>query len=497
MDDYMPNLGQVRECDVLVVGCGGAGAMAAITAREEGADVLVIEKSDDGGGSTRDAGGNIRSFLDLDKAIRHYALVTRGNTAMDVIEACVRTAAELPNWLSTHGGQQVSAAPHGKAAARVYPASSEHSVFDDLDGADGIGPRYRIAPDTWTKETGPAPGGTTLWQVLAASLNALDIPILYSIRARRLERDVATGRIVGVHGETRDGPIEVRARRGVVLASGGFADNPVMKLDYFGADLPSLCAPGRRMGDGIRMAQDVGADLHHMNSIAATYGYRFPDHEGAFLAQMKGTGFIITDRLAHRYDDESSLDSHSAGLTATVPDAQTGSYLRMPSYLIFDEETRYDGPIVRNISGFNAGFDWSHDNSREIKRGWIKQASSISELADQLELPADNLVATVEQYNAACAGEVEDPYGRKIDMMRAIASEPFYGVPMWPSLFNTQGGPKRNGRGEVISVFGDPIPGLYSAGELGSMWSVFYPGAGNITEALATGVIAGRSAASL
>ena len=99
------------QCDVVVCGLGGAGAMAAITAAESGANVMVVERTDDGGGSTRDSGGNIRTFNDAEMAIEHYAHLSYGSTAVDVIRAMVETSVTLPDWFASHGGQQVFGNP--------------------------------------------------------------------------------------------------------------------------------------------------------------------------------------------------------------------------------------------------------------------------------------------------------------------------------------------------------------------------------------------------
>ena len=100
----------------------------------------------------------------------------------------------------------------------------------------------------------------------------------------------------------------------------------------------------------------------------------------------------------------------------------------------------------------------------------------------------------MRKYNRA-AVDGGDEFGRQPAEMVPLREPPFYGIPVWPALFNTQGGPRRGAGGEVIGTDGTPIPGLFSAGELGSIWGSLYPGAGNVTEAVVFGRIAGRSAA--
>jgi succinate dehydrogenase/fumarate reductase flavoprotein subunit len=491
----MPEL----QCDVVVAGFGGAGAFAAITAAEIGADVIVVERSDDGGGSTRDSGGNIRTFTDVELAIEHYAYLSYGSTASDVIRAMVEQAAKLPEWVTEHGGQQTFKNPRGTTGDEGYPEAIcpityLGSAFEGAPGAEGLGPRFQAVPDSWTEDSF-RPSGTTLWQMLSANVEKLGIPVYYNARADELIVD-ADGRVAGIRCTDEEGTLEIRARRGVILSCGGFADDPQMKIDCFGADLPTLCGPGKKTGEGIRMAQSVGADLFHMKDLAATLGYKFPDEPAGFFATMRGPGFVLVDQDGQRFANETELEGHAAGLTVLVPDQHRGSYRRLPSFFIFDEETRYDGPIVRVPSGYNAGFDWSRDNSREIRRGWINTADSIAELAEQLGLPPAALEQTIDEFNEAATNGAPDRFGRPAELRRPIKSEPFYGVIVWPVLFNTQGGPRRDAECRVLNTKGEPIPGLFSAGELGSMFGAYYPGGGNVTEALATGIIAGRAAAS-
>ena len=486
-------------CDVVACGLGGAGAMAAISAAESGASVIIVEGSNDGGGSTRESGGNIRTIDDAELAIEHYALLSYGSTPRDVIRAMVETAMTLPDWVASHGGRQTFMNPRGTLETEpwpeaICPITYPGSAFESVPGAGGLGKRYQVVPESWTAE-GFRPSGTTLWQLLSANIEKLDIPIHYDTLAEELILD-PDNTVAGVRCVTRGDSLEIRADRGIILTCGGFADDPKLKIDSFGADLPTLCGPGKKKGEGVRMAQSVGADLFHMKDLAGTLGYKFPEEPAGFFATMRGPGFMLVDQDGLRFASETELEGHAAGLTLLVPDQHRGSYRRLPSYFIFDEETRWDGPIVRVPSGHNAGFDWSRDNSREVRRGWINEAASIAELAEQLGLPPAALERTVDDFNEACSTGGADPFGRPSDLMRPIKSEPFYGVQVWPVLFNTQGGPRRDPECRVLNTYGRPIRGLFSAGELGSMFGAYYPGGGNVTEALATGIIAGRTAAS-
>ena len=161
--------------------------------------------------------------------------------------------------------------------------------------------------------------------------------------------------------------------------------------------------------------------------------------------------------------------------------------------MIFDEQTRLSGPIGPQPNGHNRWYTWSTDYSVEVERGWIARGDSFHDLARRLGVPGDELERTAQRYNRACSSG-DDVYGRAAESMTPVAVAPVYGVPLWPRSLTTQGGPRRNARAEVLDFRGRPIPGLFSAAELGSMWGQLYPGAGNLVEALVTGQIAARTA---
>lgn len=239
---------------------------------------------------------------------------------------------------------------------------------------------------------------------------------------------------------------------------------------------------------------DVGADLWHMNCVAAGFGYKIAGHEAAFYARIDDPGFFIADGHGHRFLNETAVESHSGFLAMHAIDYLDGIRHRLPGYLVFDERTRKGAPIVTETgTSFNGSFPWSRDNSEEVRRGWITQAGDIGELAHALGLPAPALQATLEAFNAAAVSG-HDALGRRPELMRPL-EPPFYGIAIWPVLLNTQGGPRRDEHARVINAFGQPIPGLYSAGELGSIWGPLYPGAGNVCECIVYGRIAGRNAA--
>lgn len=139
-------------------------------------------------------------------------------------------------------------------------------------------------------------------------------------------------------------------------------------------------------------------------------------------------------------------------------------------------------------------YDWSDDNGAELAKGWIKRAETITALAQTMGLNPAALEETVTRWNAHCHAGADHDFGR-IKMLSPIKEAPFYAMEISPSMLNTQGGPRRNARGQIVRPDGSPVPRLYSAGELGSIYSYLYQGTGNIGECLAFGRIAGRNAA--
>jgi succinate dehydrogenase/fumarate reductase flavoprotein subunit len=392
----------------------------------------------------------------------------------------------LPQWLTGLGAQFRGS---GALAAVLAPTGRTrfgHSSFPDVEDSEALGGRLQIAG---TSES----GGETLWQFLETCVRERDIPVRYDSPAARLCRDPGGGRISGVEVGEGSKTETITARKGVVLACGGFNWAPEMHVDLFGTALPALTPPHRNSGDGIRMAQEVGAQLWHMSSIAARFGYKFQEYEAAFKSTPPSNGFFYVDQLGRRFVNETGVIFHAAGRIMLERDAYTGKLVRCPSFMIFDETTRLSGPIGPQPNGHNRWYEWSPDNSAEIERGWIHRADTIGDLANLIGVPAAELERTTARYNAAIQSG-EDDLRRPPEKMKPLAEPPFYAVALWPCLLNTQGGPRRNAQTEVLDVHGQPIPGLYSAGELGSMWGQLYPGAGNIGEALVTGQIAARSA---
>jgi hypothetical protein len=307
----------------------------------------------------------------------------------------------LPKFLEGLGG---TLQPYQVATQRLFPKINVTTGFPGYTDSEGVGERLRIVPK------GPQGGGAALWELLHGAVEARGIDILYDTAGRGLIRD--SGEILGVLARYGKGDVVVKAKRAVILTCGGFNYAPELQRQFLGAEVLSLSPPGRATGDGIRMAQEVGADLWHMNVTAAGFGFKVPGHQEAFFAHIYTNGFFIVDQRGRRYMSEPDLDSHFGGVVTLVMDPVDGRYYRNPSYLIFNEKTRLARPIATSVGAHAAGHQlhipedqrsgWSKDNSAEINSGLIKTGSTVGELAAQLGIPADRLEATTRRYNQAC-----------------------------------------------------------------------------------------------
>jgi succinate dehydrogenase/fumarate reductase flavoprotein subunit len=170
----------------------------------------------------------------------------------------------------------------------------------------------------------------------------------------------------------------------------------------------------------------------------------------------------------------------------------------VPIYLIFDEKFCKTGSIGESFACWDVShgnlYDWSEATSAKWKKGWVKRADTVRELASLIDIAPDTLHTSVERYNTFATEGKDIDFNRESDGIAAIRSPPYYAMELTPSFINTQGGPRRDKDARVIGIGGDPIPRLYSAGELGSIYAFNYNAGGNVGECFAFGRIAGRNA---
>jgi len=458
------------EADVIVVGYGGAGASTAIAAHDAGAKVVIVEK-DHGGGNTKLATRTFISPVNSPAARQHILALSAGAMDEKTIEAALQWMGRNNDFIRELGGDIEECPPH--------------ATFPSLPGAETM-IRYRV------KASADERGGESMWNLLTRNVTSRKIRVHLETPARKLLR--SGNEIIGVEADQNGRPFSIRARRAVVLTTGGFEYNEEMKREYL-AGYP-IFAYGHRgnTGDGIKLAQDIGADLWHMKGVAAPMGFKFPEYESAFIMRMPADGYILVDQNGRRFCNETGLEHYSMWMEVTRFDMEGLCYSRIPSYVIFDERTRRSGPITSVGHGANRAYQWSADNQSEIDRGWIASGRNANELAEKLGIHAPRLAATLAGYQESCRAGKDSAFGRASHTLVEFEGN-VYGLPVWPCLLNTQGGPKRNFRGQILNVWGEPIKRLYGAGELGSIWGFLYQSGGNLGECLGLGRMAGTNAA--
>jgi succinate dehydrogenase/fumarate reductase flavoprotein subunit len=474
------------ETDIVVVGFGGAGVAAAVTAFNLGSDMLILEKAPEGkeGGNTRIAAQGYLNTSSAEKAATYLKALCGPYAVPDeMIRAWSEEMCLNNDWLSGLGGDP-----------QEHQHPPEGIEFPELPGSDCVHKFHN----------GPTYGYSFTWKLFESLVKERSIPIAYETPGRELIQDGETREILGVRAEQGEKSIYVKARKAVVLTCGGFENNQEMIRNYL-PGLPYCYTAGTpyNEGDGINMALTVGADLWHMNNYAGpSMALKVPEIPTTFSMQalhfskVFAGGMIVVGPDGTRFGDEKFKTRHGK-----VP--MNGTWRPLPTpcpmHMIFDQTMMAAGPLYnknpnRGWTALIERYDWSDDNSAELEKGWIRRADTVGELARIIGLDPNRLVETVNRWNTQAEAGKDEDFGREL-MLSPLGSGPYYTVELSPSMINTQGGPRRNENGQIVRPDSTPIPRLYSAGELGSIYSYLYQGTGNIGECLAFGRISGRNAA--
>jgi succinate dehydrogenase/fumarate reductase flavoprotein subunit len=495
--------------DVIVVGYGFAGAISAIAASDAGSKVLLLEKMPFPGGISMTSGGGFAVGKD-EEGVFQYLCRTNLNTTPDSVNrAMARGMTELPRfirYLETKSDIKFGADMRSKldpGAHNLYPFPGAESI-----SSMKIGPDSRFKGFPWC---GGMRGGARLFKLVMNNVDARDIEIRYRAPVTDLVLD-HNGIMLGVKGiqEDKDGNrqhMNFLARKGVILACGGFENNDEMKLQFLNIQPLYYVVAKGNTGDGIRMAQKAGAKLWHMWHYHGSYGFKFPEYPVAFRHSIAGPRvptrkmpWILLDKYGRRFMNEyppAVQDTPIRDLAYYDPDRQ--EYPRIPSILLFDEEGRKACPIGFTIfTGTDCEvYKWSEDNLKEVERGWIYKAKTVEDLAVQLKVSHVNIRQTLDRWSFLCEKGKDEDYGRISGTMMPISTPPFYWMETWPIVNNTQGGPVHDEFQRVISADNIPVPRLYAAGELGSLFGHLYMEAGNVAECFVSGRIAGKHVSSL
>ena len=517
MSGHTPARSEARErwdeaADVVVVGYGYAGAVAAIEAHDAGADVLLIEKMPDPGGISITSGGNVRIVEDAEEGFRHLQATNAATTPDPVLRALAAGMADIPAYFEKLA--RVSEATiNRRQADGNYPFSGAKTFgYVSIDHVPGLDAE-RTYPFVSSYVPIHRAAGVRLFKVLEDNVSSRRLRIALSTAAARLITGVQ-GEICGVVAQ-RDGRVlAIKARRAVVLACGGFEANPEMQRQYWQEKPVLNAAYMGNTGDGILMAQAVGAALWHMWHYHGVYGFKHPDPAYPFGIRPKRlpdwipgesarpdvkVPWIIVDRHGRRYMNEYPPYTQDTTWRAmAVFDGQSMTYPRIPSYMIMDEPGRGAYPVASpTFNDRRFKFAWSEKTLRELESRILRKCNSHSELAAAMKMREEVLASTIAQWNAACEAGEDTVHGRPPTSMLKIATPPYYCAEVWPVCSNTHGGPVHDAEQRILNAFGEPIPRLFAAGELGGVFGHLYMSGGNLAECFVGGWTAGRNAALL
>lgn len=466
-NEYAKKIAWDAQYDVVVAGFGAAGGTAAISAADSGANtVLLTEKAPAGhaGGNSKYAGQDVMGPTSVEGGLKYYTAL-RGlytNTSDSMLQRWAEVAYENPTYL-----QEALGAKYDEFWIKAWPEF----------------PEFECSEEIYTWIVGGMSFKGTLYKLLEENIEqrADKIELWYDAPAKHLIQDPENKIILGMQIEKEGKMLNIRAKNGVVLATGGFEANQTMIQDYLQRPYVYVRAATYNTGDGIKMAMEVGADLWHMGNTAG-FSWAYQPEDSATCVTLTMKDGIFVGPAGTRFMNEVAQARHGkinyGGSWISTPTP-------LPAYYIFDAET-CQKPLAKVFS---------EGNVEEIAKGWIVEADTLEELAEKIGVPVDSFVATVERYNGYCDAGVDEQFGTPADNLVKLDVGPFYAIEIGPTMLNTHGGPRRNEEAQIIDVNGDVIPHLYSAGEMGALFSDMYNGGGNLGECVGFGRIAGANAA--
>ena len=454
--------------DIIVIGSGFAGLAAAAEAAAAGKDVVILEKMPMYGGNSIINGGEYNSWTDLlhlretlklgdDSAALHKSDTLKGGDFYgnpELVQILTDNSSDALNWMVTEGGLKLRP---------ILNRTGGHSAYRTHTCVEGVGRGYTEALKRIAEKRG--------------AKIMLNMPVSWIWREEGENKPVL-GVEVDVKGRKRN----FKAKQAVIMASGGFSRDIKMRASFNPAIVPEFnCTnqPGAT-GEMLRYAQAIGADSLQMCFIQL-YPYAEPetgtlDSPAVYPFRGPGYGLIYVDKKGKRFVND--LERRDV-----VSHAEINTGMK-PTYSILCQEMI---PLMGTQEEVDKG----------ISKGRFFKADSIAELAGKLGLPADTLVATVNQHNQYLKDGKDPDFGKPItSKMIPIEKGPFYGIAQWPAVHHTMGGLRINDTAQVIDIWGNVIPNFFACGEsTGGIHGDNRLGGNAIADCVVFGRIAGRSAA--
>ena len=534
-----------KEYDVVILGAGASGMMAALTVHENGSSVGIFEKQALVGGTAGVSGGIIWAPMnshmksegiddDRNKAIDYFMSLSHGDINQSLLEAFIDNCGEALDFLETKTDAKFSILDgypdyylDRPGALQGGGRALDNKLFDFSilgDWASKI--RNNGMPLPMTLAETPLGGGTGIVpeEIMAERIakdsrgfgQALVGALLKGCLDRGIEPHLETkakklikegARITGIEIE-KDGKIEtVIARRGVIIATGGFEWNKDFVSTFLRGPLNAPASPPGNNGDGLMMAQEVGASLGNMTSawwspVLSIPGDNWPDggqKSSPILIERTLPHSLMVNKSGKRFCNEATNYSALAGAFHFF-DPNKYWYPNLPSWIIFDSSYREKYPFAHIIPG-------SENPS------WMKSSDTLEGLAKDLEIDGGNLIETVQKFNSYVDNGDDKEFSRgKSDYdsfygdrsqngvystLGKLEKSPYFAVEINIGALGTNGGASTDEYGRVISASGNIIEGLYTVGNAmaGSTGSVYAGAGGTLGPALTYGYLAGQHAA--
>lgn len=530
--------------DVVVLGTGAAALTAAIRAADEGASVGLFEKADAVGGTSAWSGGMVwipmnphMAELGIEdsrsEVMTYLDSLSNGLIDMDLAAAMVEAGPEVVSYLEEHTPvrfqiikdfpdyhpEHPGAKPGGGRSLEcplfpfdeLGPWQHRVTVGPQLSGnitmsetSLGRGAPEGVAPEELERRKIHDERGAGQGLIGPLLKGCLDRGIEPRTQWRAVELVREGGRITGVRFETPDGPAEVGAERGVIMATGGFEWDPDLVRAFARGPLVRSASVPTNTGDGLKMAMRVGASLGNMREAWWVATIDVPKNGQMAAWQVNGERTrphsIMVNRRGVRFANEAA-NYNALGAAFHVIDINTYEYVNHPAWLVFDRHylTRY------GLAGFKGETETPD---------WLVEGASIRELAEKMDVPADAFESTVTRFNEQAAAGEDTDFGRGKSVhdrwwgdpklgdgpqatLGQIDTAPFYATQVYAGVLGTKGGPRTDRNGQVLDVDGKPIAGLYAAGNtMASAMGMTYGGAGGtLGPAIVFGYLAGRHAA--
>jgi succinate dehydrogenase/fumarate reductase flavoprotein subunit len=535
----------MNACDVIVLGSGAAGMTAALAAHDSGASVRLIERSDRVGGTCAVSGGVIwvadnprmraAGIADSrDEALAYFHALAHGDIRDDVLEAFVDTGPQALEFLEGIGALKVAllagypdyyldrpgAKPGGGRAldhdlyalGELGAWASRICAIEDvkpmmlretpLGGGSGVVEPAEMARRIAAQERGF--GQAMVGRLLKACLDRGIVPEL-GIETRRLL--VEHGGVRGIVVRQGDDDAIWRAGGGVVIATGGFEWNTDLRQTFLRGPADTPASPPTARGEGLVLAMAAGARLGNMTSAwwaptLAPPSARWPGGEqraSPMLIERTVPHSLMVNRAGKRFCNEAANYSALAGAFHAF-DPQTYDYPNQPAWLVFDASYRARYPIDTVMPG-------------DPLPDWVVEAPGLAELAARIGVDSAALAATVARFNHFVRAGTDPDFHRGSstydhfygDRSRTgsavtlgpVEQAPYYAVRVHMGMLGTNGGPQTDALARILGHDGQPIAGLYGAGNaIACPTGGVYAGAGGtLGPALAFGYIAGRAAA--